>query len=57
MAMGSQIADITVDFGPKLDEKDQNFIVSAASALKAYLFKNYKLLGRLRTPCARKNEK
>jgi hypothetical protein len=36
------IADITNDFGPKLDEKDQNFTVSAASVLKTYLLKDYK---------------
>lgn len=36
------IASITTDFGPKLDEKDQNLTVSAASVLKGYLLKDYK---------------
>jgi hypothetical protein len=29
-------------FGPKLDQKDQNYTVSSASVLKAYLNKDYK---------------
>lgn len=31
------IDDLTVDFGGKLDQKDQNFTVSAAKLLKSYL--------------------
>lgn len=34
--------DLTADFGTKLDQKDQNSTVSAASVLKAYLLKDYK---------------
>lgn len=30
------------DFGMKLDQKDQNFIVSSASILRTYLLKDYK---------------
>src|ERR1700692_179383 len=33
------LSDLTTDFGPKLDQKDQNFTVSAAAVLKAYLLK------------------
>jgi hypothetical protein len=36
------IDDLNGDFGPKLDQKDQNFTVSAASVLKAYLLKDYR---------------
>ena len=36
------IDDLNGDFGPKLDQKDQNFTVSAASVLKAYLLKDFK---------------
>jgi hypothetical protein len=36
------VADITRNFGSKLDQKDQNFLVSAASVLKAYLLKDFK---------------
>jgi hypothetical protein len=35
------IADIDSTFGAKLDQKDQNYIVGAASVLKGYLLKNY----------------
>jgi hypothetical protein len=34
--------DIATRFGSKLDQKGQNFTVSAASVLKAYLLKNFK---------------
>lgn len=34
--------DINTDFGSKLDEKEQNWIVSAASVLKGYLLKDFK---------------
>ena len=33
---------INADFGPKLDEKNQSFTVSAASVVKAYLMKDFK---------------
>jgi hypothetical protein len=33
---------INTDFGSKLDAKEQNWIVSAASVLKAYLLKDFK---------------
>lgn len=36
------IDDLTGDFGAKLDQKDQNFTVSAASVLKVYFLKDYK---------------
>jgi len=36
------IDDLNTDFGSKLDQKDQNFTVSAASVLKAYLLKDFK---------------
>jgi hypothetical protein len=36
------IDDLTRDFGPKLDQKDQNSMVSAASVLRAYFLKDYK---------------
>ncbi len=36
------IEDITGDFGPKLDQTDQNLIVSEASVLKAYFLKDFK---------------
>jgi hypothetical protein len=36
------IGSLTDRFGSKLDQKDQNFTVSAASVLKAYLLKDYK---------------
>jgi hypothetical protein len=34
--------DIATRFGSKLDQKEQNFTVSSASVLKAYLQKNFK---------------
>jgi hypothetical protein len=34
--------DLTTDFGSKLDRKNQNYTVSAAKLLKAYLLKDYK---------------
>jgi len=34
--------DLTIRFGSKLDQKSQNFTVSAASVLKAYLLKGFK---------------
>jgi hypothetical protein len=36
------IDELTGAFGSKLDQKDQNFTVSAASVLKAYFLKDYK---------------
>lgn len=36
------VHDLTAAFGKKLEQKDQNYIVSSASVLKAYLTKNYK---------------
>lgn len=33
---------INTDFGPKLDEKEQNWVVSAASVLRGYLLKDFK---------------
>ncbi len=36
------ISDITTDFGPKLDQKDANYTVSAAKVLKDYLLKDFK---------------
>jgi hypothetical protein len=33
---------INTDFGPKLDEKEQNWVVSAASVLKGYLLKDFR---------------
>jgi hypothetical protein len=36
------IEDLNIDFGPKLDAKEQNWIVSAASVLKGYLLKDFK---------------
>ena len=36
------LADLTEDFGPKLDEPNQNYTVSAAKLLKDGLLKNYK---------------
>ena len=35
------IVDIDNFFGKKLDQKEQNYTVSAASVLKAYLLKDY----------------
>ncbi len=35
-------AGITTDFGPKLDEKHQDFTVSAASVIKGYLLNDFK---------------
>jgi hypothetical protein len=34
--------DLTAAFGKKLEEKNQNYVVSSASVLKAYLSKDYK---------------
>jgi len=36
------VDDITQDFGSKLNQKEQNWIVSSASVLKAMLLKDYK---------------
>jgi hypothetical protein len=36
------IDNLNTDFGTKLDAKDQNWTVSAASVLKAYLLKDFK---------------
>jgi hypothetical protein len=36
------IHDLTMDFGTKLDKKNQNSTVSSASVLRTYLLKNYK---------------
>jgi len=36
------IADITTRFGAKLDQKDQNPTVRAASVIKGYLLKDHK---------------
>lgn len=36
------IEDLDRDFGKKLDQKDQNYIVGAASVLKAYFQKDFK---------------
>jgi hypothetical protein len=36
------LESLTDRFGSKLDQKDQNFIVSGASVLKAYLLKDFK---------------
>jgi hypothetical protein len=36
------ISDITAHFGAKLEQKDQNFTVGAASVLKAYFLKDFK---------------
>jgi len=36
------VGDITRNFGVKLDQKNQNFLVSAASVLKDYLLKDFK---------------
>lgn len=36
------VHDLTVAFGEKLEQKNQNYIVSSASVLKAYLLKDYK---------------
>lgn len=36
------VHDLTVSFGEKLEQKNQNYIVSSASVLKAYLLKDYK---------------
>lgn len=36
------IADLNIDFGSKLDQKDQNYTVSAAKVIKQYLLKDYK---------------
>ena len=36
------VRDITTSFGAKLDQKDQDYTISAASVLKAYLLKDYK---------------
>lgn len=36
------IEDIDNDFGAKLDQKDQNYTVGAASVLKAYFLKDFK---------------
>jgi hypothetical protein len=36
------IDDLDLDFGAKLDQKDRNYIVGAASVLKGYLLKDFK---------------
>jgi hypothetical protein len=36
------IEDLDDKFGAKLDEKDQNYTVGAASVLKAYFLKDFK---------------
>jgi hypothetical protein len=36
------IAKLTDSFGAKLDQKNQNYIVSAASVLRGYLNKDFK---------------
>jgi hypothetical protein len=36
------VRDLTISFGAKLDQKNQNYIVSSASLLKAFLLKDYK---------------
>ena len=36
------LSDITTDFGSKLDQKNQNYTVSAAQVVKAYLLKDFK---------------
>ena len=36
------VDDITTNFGTKLDQKDQGYIVSAASVLRDYLLKDFK---------------
>lgn len=36
------VGDITRNFGSKLDQKGQTFVVSAASVLKAHLLKDFK---------------
>jgi len=36
------VKDISTAFGKKLEQKDQNYIVSSASLLKAFLLKDYK---------------
>lgn len=36
------ISSLNINFGPKLDEKDQNYMVGAASTLKVYLLKDFK---------------
>jgi hypothetical protein len=36
------LSDIATGFGSKLDQKEQNFTVSAASVLRAYLLKDFK---------------
>jgi hypothetical protein len=42
LVRGKLLDNINADFGTKLDAKDQNWSVSAASALKAYLLNDYK---------------
>jgi hypothetical protein len=34
--------DLNIDFGAKLDQKNQNYTVTAASILKSYLLKDFK---------------
>lgn len=36
------ISDLNTDFGSKLDQKNQDYTVSAASVLRAYLLKDFK---------------
>lgn len=36
------VKEIDTEFGPKLGQKKENYIVSSADALKAYLLKNFK---------------
>ena len=36
------LSDITTDFGPKLDQKNQNYTVSAAKVLRGFLLKDFK---------------
>ena len=38
----SLVKDIKISFGEKLNQKGQNYTVSAASVLMAYLLKDYK---------------
>ena len=36
------VGQLTLSFGQKLDQQNQNYTVSAASVLKCYLTKDYK---------------
>jgi hypothetical protein len=36
------LSDLTLGFGPKLNQKTQNYIVSSASVLKTFLLKDYR---------------